>query len=162
MSENIEWHNERRKVSSLNDYSKNPRILTKKGMEDLEASIKSVGYIDPIAIDTDGTILGGHARKKTLKKLGFKEVDVRVPERKLTEQEQDETVIRLNRNEAGEFDFDILANQFDMPDLVRWGFDGEELGIVPAFGAVGEEEQAKLDESNKKVTCPKCDYEFTP
>lgn len=129
-AEVIEWRTEKRKVSDLKDWAKNPRRFTAKGMDDLKASMTRLGYIDPIAINADGTIIGGHARKKMLKELGLKEIDVRVPDRQLTDKEIEEAVVRLNKNVAGEWDFDALANNFDTQDLIEWGFAAEDLGIT--------------------------------
>lgn len=125
----IEWRTEQWPLSKLKDWPKNPRRFTEKGMADLKASMQNLGYIDPIAINTDGTIIGGHARKKTLKSLGIKEVDVRVPSVTLTEDQIKEAVIRLNKNIAGEWNFDDLANHFSSDDLIDWGFTAEDLGF---------------------------------
>jgi hypothetical protein len=54
------------------------------------------------------------------------EVDVRVPNRTLTEQEFKEYNIRANKN-TGEFDFDILSSSFEYEDLQDWGFSDDEL-----------------------------------
>jgi len=53
---------------------------------------------------------------------------VRVPERELTEREAEELAIRLNKN-TGDWDFDALANNFELDDLLDWGFDKKELDI---------------------------------
>jgi DNA modification methylase len=122
----IEWRTERRNVADLKDFPNNPRTFTEKGMADLKASLKSLGYIDPIAINLDGTIIGGHARRKTLLDLGLKEVDVRVPDQQLTDKQVEEAIIRLNRNTAGQWDFKILEDSFQQAELVDWGFDKSE------------------------------------
>ena len=78
-------------------------------------------------------ILAGHQRVRTMKKLKQEtEIDVRVPSRMLTEAEANEYLIRSNRN-AGEWDWDILANEWEASDLVKWGFDPAEFadGIDP-------------------------------
>ncbi len=121
------WHIEKRKVSDLKSYEDNPRILTKKGLADLKQSVEKFGLAEPIVVNTDGTIIGGHARAKVLNPND--EVDVYVPDRLLDESEYKELNIRLNKNIAGEWDFDILANKFDMDDLQNWGFDEAELGL---------------------------------
>ena len=126
----ISWVTERRKVKDLKEYKNNPRKFTEKGLADLEASLSRLGYIDPIAVNTDGTIIGGHARKKMLLKLGIKEVDVRVPDRTLTDAEIDEAIIRLNKNIAGEWDFEKLGDWYDQANLVEWGFFSEEVGFA--------------------------------
>ena len=51
-----------------------------------------------------------------------------VPSRLLTQKEVEELNIRLNKN-GGEFDFDMLANEWNIDDLAQWGFSHEELGI---------------------------------
>jgi DNA modification methylase len=128
----INWSTERRKVAELRDYPHNPRTFTDKGMADLKRSLESLGYIDPIAINKDGTIIGGHARRQTLLALGLKEVDVRVPDVQLTDKQVKEAVIRLNRNAAGVWDYKLLEEHFDQPDLIEWGFEKSEFN---AFGA---------------------------
>lgn len=129
MSEAVEWTTERWPVANLKDWPNNPRRITEKGLADLKASMTRLGYIDPIAINTDGTIIGGHARKRVLKEMKVKDVEVRVPSRTLTEKEIEEAIIRLNKNIAGEWSFDILANAFEQQDLLDWGFTPEEFGI---------------------------------
>ena len=125
----MKWTNERRTVSELEDYPNNPRTLDRKGLEDLRRSIESVGYVEPIAINTDGTILSGHARKRVLEELEIAEVDVRVPERMLTDPECREVVIRLNKNVAGIWDMEALTSDFEVDELKDWGFTDFELGI---------------------------------
>lgn len=124
----IDWHIETRKISELKDYHKNPRKLTKEQEEQLKQSLKKYGLIDKPIINTDNTIIGGHQRKNTLKKLGIKQIECNVPSRTLTDKEVEELNIRLNKN-TGEFDYDVLANEFDTVDLINWGFDPTELGF---------------------------------
>ncbi|HEY3876474.1 MAG TPA: ParB N-terminal domain-containing protein [Candidatus Kapabacteria bacterium] len=125
----MKWTNERRPIDSLTDYPKNPRTAEAKGMANLKQSIESVGYVEPIAINTDGTILSGHRRKETLELLGVREVDVRVPERTLTDAECREVVIRLNRNIAGVWNMESLTSDFEVGELLDWGFTDFELGV---------------------------------
>jgi ParB-like chromosome segregation protein Spo0J len=89
------------------------------------------GLAEPIVINRDNTIIGGHARWQGLKRIKGKafKTEVYVPDRLLDEKEVQDLYVRLNKNIAGQFDFDILGNQFDARDLVAWGFEPEELGI---------------------------------
>ncbi len=85
-------------------------------------------------INQDGQIIGGHQRKRVMMVNGYTAaelVDVRVPSRQLTEREAAELNVRLNRN-AGAWDWDILANEFEIDDLKDWGFKPYELGIAGA------------------------------
>lgn len=126
----VEWRNAKWKVSALKDHPHNPRQFTEKGMADLRDSIRNCGYVEPIAINTTGTILSGHARKKILMEAGLKEVDVRVPDRELTEKEEREVLLRMNKNTAGEFNFEILANEFEIEELKEVGFTDFDLKLV--------------------------------
>lgn len=125
----ITWKTVRRKLSELKPYEKNPRDLTEQGLKDLDKSISKFGLAEPIVINTDNVICGGHGRYVTLKQQGVKECDCYLPSRKLSPKEFEELNIRLNKNQAGVFNFDILANEFEVNDLLDYGFLNYELGI---------------------------------
>lgn len=130
MSKKISWKIEKRKLDQLNPYEHNPRKLTDKGMADLKRSIDKFGLAEPIIINQDNTIIGGHARYFTLLKMdNITSIDCYAPDRMLTPKEVQELNIRLNKNIAGEFDFDILANEFELPDLLEWEFEEKELDL---------------------------------
>ena len=83
----MNWHIEQRQLSDLKEFPHNPRVITKKGLADLKRSIDKFGIAEPIIVNTEGTIIGGHARYQVLKSNGTKEIDVYVPERELSEEE---------------------------------------------------------------------------
>lgn len=123
----ITWTSKKVRVSQLQEYEGNPRIITEKGIDDLKESITKFGVAEPIIVNKDYTIIGGHARKKTLQLLKIPEVMVQVPDRMLEDYEIKELNVRLNKNIAGEFDWEILANNYEVEDLLDWGFTNEEL-----------------------------------
>ena len=125
----MNWKIKKIKVSELKENPSNPRRLTEKGLKDLENSIVKFGVAEPLVCNTDLMICGGHGRKKILERLNIDEVDCYLPDKKLTQKQFDELGIRLNKNIAGEFDFDILANEFEIEELISWGFEEYELGI---------------------------------
>jgi len=127
---NLEWKTEKRTISQLVPYEHNPRQMTDKQNKDLTKSLEKFNLVEIPAINLDGTILAGHQRLRIMQTLGRggEEIDVRVPNRQLTEKEVQEYNIRSNKN-TGEFDFDILANAFETDDLLEWGFDESELKI---------------------------------
>lgn len=139
----MEWKVEKRKISSLKNYSKNARKMDKDAASHLQVSLEKFGVCEPIVINTDGTIIGGHMRVKTLKKMEVREVDVYVPQQTLTEKDVEELNIRLNKN-TGEFDFDILANEWEYSDLISWGFSDADFDVDGNGGESSSEE----DESN--------------
>lgn len=130
----MKWNRETRKIKDLHEYAKNPRTLSKEQGKLLQESLTKFGQCEPLVINTDGTIVGGHQRLRTLRKMGTKEVDVYVPDTTLTEKEVEELCIRLNKN-VGSWDFDMLGNAWDPSDLVDWGFDMEELHLEELPGS---------------------------
>jgi ParB-like chromosome segregation protein Spo0J len=130
---NFDWHNEKRRIKDLVPYVANPRQITEKQAKDLKASLERFGVADPLIINTDNTIIGGHQRKKILETLmGIDpdyEIDVRVPDRELSIDEMRELNVRLNKNQ-GEWNFDTLANNFELDDLLDWGFENADFGVV--------------------------------
>jgi hypothetical protein len=130
--EKITWTTKTVRLSELIEWEKNPRQLSKHDGEHLQISLDKFGQADPLVVNADGkSLIGGHQRRRVLlaEHGGDFEVDVRVPSRLLDEREAAELNVRLNKN-AGEFDFDLLANNFDVPDLVDWGFELGDLGII--------------------------------
>jgi hypothetical protein len=126
----MKWHLQKIKVSDLKEYDKNPMQHNEKDLGDLEVSINKFGVADPIRINTDFMIIGGHGTKKVLEKNGIKEVDCYLPERKLTKAEFKELNVRLNKNRSQSWDFDLLANSFELPELLSFGFNEDELGVA--------------------------------
>ena len=131
IDDKIVWRNETRKVSDLIPYAKNPRKIDDDKLRKLKASIDEVGYAEVIAIDTDNVIVAGHMRTRALRELGRGEevVDVRVPNRKLSEKEFERYLIQSNKV-TGEWDFDVLAAEFSQEDLEMYGFDDKELAGI--------------------------------
>lgn len=78
----------------------------------------------PIIIDKEGMILGGNMRFKALKELGYKEVPDEWVKRdsELTEAEKQRFIIADNIG-FGEYNWDILANEWDKDDLIEWGLE---------------------------------------
>ncbi len=124
----INWTLRTFNLAELTDYYKNPRSLSEKEFKQLKTSLDKFGMIDkPIVnLDSANTIIGGHQRKHVLEASGVKECECWVPDRELSEKEVEELNIRLNKN-TGSWDFDTLANEFELDDLLDWGFDKDKL-----------------------------------
>lgn len=127
MSKKLTWRTEVRTVDELIPQAINPRTITDKQMSDLKKSLKKFGLAEIPAIDADGTILAGHQRVKALKLLGkgSEQIDVRIPNRKLTKAEADQYLISSNKL-GGDWDFEALKS-FDLDLLADSGFDDLEL-----------------------------------
>ena len=121
------------KLSDIHINPDNPRLIKDDKFKKLVASIKDfpkMMFLRPIVIDDTMTILGGNMRYKALQEAGFTEIpDEWVKQAKdLTEEEKKRFVIEDNMP-FGEWDWDILANNFEIKDLLEWGFDEKELKI---------------------------------
>jgi DNA modification methylase len=117
---------EKIQINKLKPATYNPRQISKKQYNDLKDSIVKFGLVDPIILNKDFTVIGGHQRLKVCKELKYKDIDCVVLD--LTKEDERELNIRLNKS-GGEFDMDILANEFDIEELTDWGFKEIELGL---------------------------------
>jgi DNA modification methylase len=125
--EPLVWHTEKRTVNELLPCEKNPRSISDKQMKDLQKSLKLFNLVEIPAIDSDNTILAGHQRIKALQLLGRgeEEIEVRVPNRPLTQEERERYLITSNAV-TGEWDYEKLK-VFEPSFLVDIGFDQIEL-----------------------------------
>lgn len=124
----LKWHTEQRIINDLIPYEENPRTITEKQKNDLEESLKRFDLMSIPVINTNNIIISGHQRMKILQLLdrGNEEIDVRVPNRKLNDDEVKEANLRENKNVAS-WDFNMLAD-FDEELLLDVGFTEEEIG----------------------------------
>jgi DNA modification methylase len=142
------WHLETRNIEALQEHPKNARSLTKDQAKHLMQSMAKFGLIDKPIITPDGNVIGGHQRLKVLKQLGHEEVECWVCNEELSDSEIDELNIRLNKN-TGEWDWDVLANEWNPEDLFNWGFTEEELQFKPIEEVLSEEAANELLEPGK-------------
>lgn len=114
----------------------NPRIIKDDKFAKLVASIKEFPKmleIRPIVVNDDMIVLGGNMRLKACIHAGLKEVPI-IKVTDLTEQEQKQFIIKDNVS-GGEWDWNMLANEWDAEELDAWGLD------VPDFGKELEAEE---------------------
>jgi len=112
------------KLSAIKRNPNNPRILKDDKFAKLTQSIKDFPQmldIRPIVVNDDMIVLGGNMRLKACKEAGLKEVPV-IKVDDLTEEQQREFIIKDNVG-FGEWDWDLLANDWDVDLLGAWGLD---------------------------------------
>jgi ParB-like chromosome segregation protein Spo0J len=112
------------KISEIKLNPNNPRLIKDDKFEKLVKSIKEFPEmldIRPIVVNSDMVILGGNMRFKACKEAGLKEIPVIVADN-LTEEQQREFLIKDNTS-GGEWDFEMLANEWDNEQLEDWGLD---------------------------------------
>ena len=136
---------EKLKIKDLKLLERNPRKITKEAMAKLVASLDSdPGFLDsrPILVNiVDGvyTVYGGNQRVRAAKKLGWKEIQCAV-EHDLDAKMMKDRVVKDNKT-YGEFDWDILANEYDPESLLNSGFEIEDLvGVEPIEQIEAEED----------------------
>lgn len=149
------WTTVQKRVNGLIPQKINPRVITDKQMLDIKKSLQKYNLVEIPAIDTDGTILAGHQRIKALQLLGRGEdiIDVRQPNRKLTEKESKQYLIASNKL-GGSWDFDALKS-FDMELLQLAGFDNMELAKFWDDDNEVKDDSFKIEKELKKITKPK-------
>jgi DNA modification methylase len=102
----------------------NPRLIKDDKFKKLVQSVKEFPEmldIRPIVVNADMVVLGGNMRLKACKEAGLKEVPIIMAD-KLTEDQQREFLIKDNVS-GGEWDWDILANEWEVEQLEEWGLD---------------------------------------
>jgi len=110
-----------KKISELTPAPYNPRESTEKQESQLKQSLKKFGVVEPIIYNKQtGYIVGGHFRVRELQKLGYTEIECVIVD--LAEEDEKELNIRLNAN-TGQWDWDELANNFELEDLNDWGLE---------------------------------------
>lgn len=113
------------KISKVKPNESNPRFIKDNKFKKLVKSIKEFPEmlkLRPIVVNKDMVVLGGNMRLKACKEAGLKEVYILKAD-ELTEQQQQEFIVKDNVG-FGEWDWDILANEWDIKQLEEWGLDG--------------------------------------
>lgn len=140
-----------RPISELKPAEYNPRQLTEKQFKDLQNSFKNLGTLEPAVININpdrlNVIISGHQRLKVAESLGMTEYPCF--EVDFSEAKEREANIRMNRN-TGDWDMDLLANNFEVEDLKEWGFD--DLAFESDNGEGLTDEDAVPDEPEEPVT----------
>ena len=116
------------KISLIKLNKKNPRLIKDYKFEKLKKSITEFPKmleLRPIIIDNDNIILGGNMRYQALKDLGYKELpDNWVKKSSELSEEEKQRFIMVDNISYGDFDWDIIANEWDTEILADWGLDG--------------------------------------
>ena len=114
---------EKVKISEVKLNPNNPRLIKDDKFKKLVQSIKDFPEmlkIRPIVVNKDMIILGGNMRYKACKEAGLKEIPIIITD--LTEEQQREFLIKDNTS-GGEWDWEVLANEWDAEQLEAWGLD---------------------------------------
>lgn len=109
----------------------NPRKISEKQLQDLTDSIRRFGFVEPVIVNVNperkNIIISGHQRVRVATAIG--ETEVPCVEVDLTVERERELNIRMNKA-GGEFDLNLLHDNFSLGDLISWGFEEKELNFV--------------------------------
>jgi len=151
----LTWVTEKRMVAKLIPNEKNPRVMSPKQIEDLKRSLQKFNLVEIPVIDTENKVLAGHQRLMVLKLLGRENeiIEVRIPNRKLSQKEYDQYLLTSNRVH-GDWDWGKLAENFNIDLLVDSGFDDADLSHLFDDLAV-EDDEFDINKELNKIKKPK-------
>jgi ParB-like chromosome segregation protein Spo0J len=129
------------KISEVKSNPNNPRVIKDEKFKSLVKSIQDfpeMAEIRPIVVNADMIILGGNMRFKAMKEAGWKEVPVIVADHLTPEQER-EFIIKDNTS-GGDWDWEMLAMEWDADKLEEWGLDLPKFAEQPDYSILDEED----------------------
>ena len=128
------------KIKDIKNNPNNPRIIKDDKFKKLVASIREFPKmleIRPIVVNDDMIVLGGNMRLKAIKELGLTEAPI-IKISDLTDEQQRQFIIKDNAG-FGEWDWNMLANEWDNDELKKWALD------IPSFNLLIEEPEIDKD-----------------
>ncbi len=146
------------KLRDIKLNSKNPRLIRDDKFRKLVYSIRDfprMMELRPIIVNKDMVVLGGNMRLRACRELGYKEIPdswVKVADA-LTQEEERRFIIEDNVG-FGEWDWDMIANEWDADTLKDWGLD-----VITPDLDLGDPD-LKEKEKGDMVVCPKCGFEW--
>ena len=135
-------------INEIKPNPNNPRIIKDNKFKQLVKSIQDFPQmleLRPIVIDENNMVLGGNMRLKACIEAGLTDVPV-IHANNLSEAQKKEFIVKDNVG-YGEWEWDALANEWNIEDLDNWGLD------IPAFA--NDIDQPK-DNAVGGKTCPNC------
>jgi 16S rRNA G966 N2-methylase RsmD len=110
-------------IKDIKPNPNNPRVIKDEKFAKLVQSLKELpemASVRPVVVNSDMIVLGGNMRLKAMKEAGWKEVPIEVVD--WDEDKQRQFIIKDNVS-GGEWDWEMLANQWDADELNEWGLD---------------------------------------
>jgi ParB-like chromosome segregation protein Spo0J len=122
------------KISDIKTNPNNPRLIKDDKFKKLVKSIQDFPQmleIRPIVVNQDMIVLGGNMRLKACKEAGLKEIPIIYAD-DLTEDQQRQFIIKDNVG-FGEWDWEMIANEWNAEQLDEWGLDVPDFAIEPDY-----------------------------
>lgn len=169
----------------MKTYHKNPRHITDKQLSDLEIWLEELGDLSGIVHDLNtDEIIGGNQRARVFDILHDNNASITITDTfsppthqgtvalgyiqwrgerytyrqvRWTERQCEQANIVANRA-GGQWDFDELANSFEVGELLEWGFEEAELGLLTDID-FPEYDESIADEV-EWIECPECGHKW--
>jgi len=141
---------ENTKITNVKMNPNNPRVIKDDKFKKLVKSIKNFPEmleVRPIVVDDDMIVLGGNMRLKACLEAGLKEVSI-IKFENLSEEKKREFIVKDNVG-YGEWDWDIINNEWEVEELEEWGLDVIEMDVDVDYSALGSSEED--EEFNKNL-----------
>jgi ParB-like chromosome segregation protein Spo0J len=150
------------KIGAIKLNPDNPRRIGNAAMDRLVKSLQEFPdmlSIREIVCDETMTVLGGNMRLLALRKIGVKEATAKIV-KGLTPEQKREFIVKDNGS-WGEWDFDVLANEWGDLPLQDWGIEIPKEWAQDSSSPPAETETAEEPEKPNIIICPKCQHEFS-
>ena len=143
-------------ISKIKSNPKNPRVIRDDRFIKLKNSIREFPHmmeLRPMVVNSENIVLGGNMRLKALKELGYTDIPDEWIKRAdvLTADEERRFIIADNVG-FGDHDWDALANEWDVNELIDWGLEG--------FPFDADEIEEPIKEDKQIEICDKCGKEI--
>ena len=139
------------KITDIKPNPNSPRFIRSEKFKKLVKSIKEFPEmlsVRPIVIDENNMVLGGNMKLKACNEAGFDDVPV-MYSTGWTQKQKEEFIIKDNVG-FGEWDLDMIANEWEIEPLKRWGLD-----LLVDFGSEETKEEEKEEEKEENI-CEVC------
>jgi ParB-like chromosome segregation protein Spo0J len=148
-------------INEIKSNPNNPRIIKDDKFRKLVKSIQDFPdmlKVRPIVVNEDMVVLGGNMRLKAIKEAGFKEVEIEIVD--WDEQKQKEFIVKDNVG-FGEWDWDILANEWDSNELEDWALNIPKFESNINLDDFFEASETDTSDGKKKIILEYTDEEYT-
>lgn len=138
-------------IRKIKENKDNPRYIRDNKFKKLVKSIKEFPEMlefRPIIVDENMIVLGGNMRLKACKSAGLFEIWIDIV-KDWTDKQKQEFIVKDNIG-FGEWDWDILANEWDVEELNDWGLD------LPEFEPNNIDVNEAIEVSDEGDKCPEC------
>ena len=154
---------EKVKLSEVKSNPNNPRLIKDEKFKKLVKSIQEFPKmleIRPIVVNEDMIVLGGNMRLKACKEAGLKEIPI-IKASDLTEEQQKQFIIKDNVG-FGDWDWDILVNDWQSQELKEWGLDVWQPETEVDYSILDEEDVSEQLEEMTSGVKKAIQIEFEP